>query len=302
MVKSLKKIYLPAGLVASLYNVYGGRGEVGDALTSYDIQLLCAYTEFYFNYTNIEKKENVFWFYSIPQFYKAYRDITMDELVQKENSTLEGLFVKRIFDDYIKDNPNGELYLAAKKLASKKRARVEEQKKKGILSEIDPAIYDKEKNPSVDYSILSTNPFEFAEKIEKEGYFRTQSLYKRERVSRVDRTKKLPVFGQKPCQDASCFFVLNPKTAHGKMSGKNRAMLEKEMQRRLQNYFNSDCYKALSDNKKENYAPTVTEFIENFKKAIDAFNSMNFIEDNRAYSTTIKQAEDSLIDIELVSE
>ena len=302
MAKSLKKVYLPAGLIASLYNVYGGRGVEGDALTTYDIQLLCAFTEFYYNYTEIDNKDNVYWFYTLPQFYKAYNDVVNDDLVQKENSTLEGRYIKRVYDESNVDNPNGKLYLAAKELAKSKKTQIDKLLAKGVPSEIDKSIYQSANNQSIDYASLATNPYAFAKQLESEQNFRTVALYNRERVSRVDPTKKLPVFGQRPCRDESCFFVLNPTTAGAVMTDEQFARADQDMNRRLRNFFNSDCYKAMSDQKREDYAPEAKTFLKYFCKAVSAFNKLKFVEENRRFNSTIKKAEEDFIGIEIISE
>ena len=169
MTKSLKKVYIPSGLIASLYNVYGGRGVEGDALTTFDTQLLCAFTEFYYNYTEIEKKQNVYLFYTLPQFYKAYIDVANDDRVQEENSTLERQYVRRVFDE----RDYGELYIAAKNLAAKKWAKIDYVLAKGVPNEVDRALYNPEYSQSIDYSALATNPLAYAKQVYNEQNFRT---------------------------------------------------------------------------------------------------------------------------------
>ena len=299
-----RKVYIPSGLIASLYNVYGGRGGAEDALSSYDIQLLCAFTEFYSNYTEMRDNKEVYHFYSLPQFYKAYIDVKNDDLVQEDNSKLEKRYVKRVYDDYSKDNPNGKLYKLARTMAKNKHAKLSQIIKSGTPNEVDRAIYNSSNKQTIDYNSLALNPYAYALQVENDQNFRREALYKRGRVSSADPSAKLSLFLQKKCRDESCFFVLKPERSAARMTEEEFASADRDMRRRLRNFFNSDSYKAMVDQKTEDFAPDHVEFLKNFLKAVEAFNKMKFLEDNRKeeYAKIIRQADEDSVGIEVISD
>lgn len=296
MVKPLKKVFLPSGLIASLYNVYGGSGKTGEVLTTHDIHLLCSYLEFYFNYTDVDKKKYVYCFYTIPQFYSARLNDELDKKTLRENASLQGKYITKVSDEI--DSPFGELYRAMLALKDQKSAKIG-QFAKGMPSEVDEQAL--QKDPTIDYENLAKNPYAYGNFLQTQG-FRTKELYDRVRTNKNNPSEKFSLFVEEPCRDASSFYLLHSKKAFNNMTKEEFQKTDYEMRRHLANFFSSDSYKVFAITKSEQYAPTVDMFLSCFKNAVQAYNKMNVIGYNQKYSNAVNRAKDNMIDLEVISE
>jgi len=99
MSKVIKRIYLPSGLVASMYNLYMGKGN-DSILSTYDVEILNSFIEYYFNYTEPEKKNYIYKFYTLPHFYTSKKNREQDELVLVKDRALRDRYCETVRDYY----------------------------------------------------------------------------------------------------------------------------------------------------------------------------------------------------------
>lgn len=295
MIKPLRKVFLPSGLIASLYNVYGGSGKDGEALTTHDIHLLCSYLEFYFNYTNVEAKKYVYSFYTIPQFYSARQNDELDKQALRANASLQGKYITKVSDEL--NSPFGELYRAMISLKTEKKAMLEKVMEK-LPSEVDSKLNC---DATIDYENLAKNPFVYGSSLESQN-FRTKELYERVRTSKTNPSERFPMFVQEPLRDASSFYLLNPNKSYKNMTHQAFVGEDREIKKHVASFFQSDSYKVFAENKSEKFAPDVTTFIDCFKKAVSAYNKMNFVALNQKFSGAVNRAKENMIDLELIGE
>ena len=298
MIKPLKKLYIPSGLIASMYNLYGGNGRENNCLSEYDVQLLCSYMEFYMNYTNINSKKAVYWFYSLPQFYNANENEVLDLETDAENNKIRRSYVSKVL------NENVELLPVAEKLEKVKQQVIWDALRRGMKKELDP-VFDRQDDPAIDYARLAKNPFEYGVKINKKG-FRVDELYSRKRKSKIVPNKEFFVFLQRRKEDKSTFFILNPENSRRNMTGEAFRQKDLEMQQYLRRYFKSDSYKVFASDKKENFAPDERVVVDCFKKAVRAYNQLELANYNQSYTSRIKSASQKAdagsVGIEMVDE
>lgn len=283
----LKKIYIPSGMIASMFNLYGGDGSKGACLSEFDIQTLCAYMEFYLNYTNIKGKKIVYRFYTLPQFYSAKEDDMLDLLTEASNNEIKEKYVLKVSDR------QATLLPIAQKLEDIKMRAINLAIKKGLKKELDPE-FDKREDPTIDYDNLARNPYEYGVILQRIG-FRVSDLYSRRRISRAGSGKTFPVFLQQQREDKSTFFMLKPEGARKNIgSGEVFNRRDAEMRQALGKFFDSDSYKVFAKDKKEAFAPNTDDVIKSFKRAVVAFNSLGINKYNQNYYPSIEKVKNKI--------
>lgn len=316
MEKILKKVYLPSGLIASMYNLYGGSSKSREALNMYDIELMCSYLEYYFNYTRPSEKRYVYRFYTLPHFYKANPTDRQELKVERKEDKIKEKHTVKVIDET--SSVTGSLYKVHKELKNKKSRIIEGLiKKKKFPRELDPYFGNNSGHPLTAYEFgqilekLGQVPGG-AQGNEKLGGFRISELYKIKRRVRATEDLKqqnggadyveVPMFDYGIYKDLSTFFILNPEQARGNLSQSQITEQEAEMRIFLKEFFSSGCYKLLSDRKIENYAPDVNTFVACFKRAVEAYNRLGFRELNREYLSQIDSAKANKVDYSAVEE
>lgn len=308
MAKTVKKVFLPSGLIASMYNLFGGDGKKKEALNLYDIQLICSYIEFYFNYTNPNSKEYIYRFYTLPHFYKANPTDKQELKIEGKEDRIRGRHVCKVMDDASVDE--GELYKIYKSLSGKKKDAVRALLASGkVPKEIDAEL-GKDKNlpkSAVEFGeILKTvgGVPDLEEKRKTLGGFRMSEIYEIQRwLNREsdgeENMVSVPMINVGVKNELSTFFILNREKAKGAMTKSEFEEEKKEMYDFLEQYFNSGCYKLLETDKKEQYAPNVDTFLDCFNKAVNAYKSLNYMDINRTYMSQLEKAKENRVDYEI---
>lgn len=282
MSKLVKKVYLPTGLLVSMYNLYGGTGKGNEVISLHDIQLLTACMEFYFNYTNPNEKKYIYRFYTLPHFYSGNRNEEVDVNVKKKDRILQ----KKYANKYTDDSVNSELFKIACKLREEKIKRV------SYLQDRAPREIDLELDS---ISGAPKTPYECATILHSQD-FRNRELYEKRRFD------GRPLFTTNSQVDASTFFTLNGGLSRSVSSKDSFRESEKEMREYLSEFFDSDSYKLLSENKADSYAPNVDTFINCFEKAIQSYKKMNVQQLNQKYIDKIEESRANTVDIEIIGE
>lgn len=276
MSKPVKKIYLPAGLIVSMYNLYGGKGRSDDTLSMFDVELMCSFLEFYFNYTEIDKKKYIYRFYTVPHFYTSKSRELYDEQLLKRDRALRDKYAERVSDDI-----GNSLIEAANNLTAEKMHKLYE------LSKFAP----KELDESFDKSRkLPLNPLEMGVQLGSQQ-FRLGDLYAK------------GVFNTNLGYDMSTFYLLKDKNARLNMGDMQFGANDKEMRTFVSDYFLSNSYKAIEEieggESGDHFAPDVDTFMDCFGKAVKVFSGLGFENLNRKYINEINSAANSMVDIEI---
>lgn len=308
MAKTVKKVFLPSGLIASMYNLFGGDGKKQEALNLYDIQLICSYIEFYFNYTNPNSKDYVYRFYTLPHFYKANPTDKQELKIEGKEERIRGRHVCKVMDDASVDE--GELYKVFKNLAGKKEDAVRALLASGkVPKEIDAEL---ERYKGLPKSAIEFGEFlkafggvpDLEEKRKTLGGFRMSEIYEIQRclkreVDGEDNMVSVPMINVGVKNELSTFFILNKEKSKGAMTKSEFEEEKKEMHEFLEQFFNSGCYKLLETYKKEQYAPDVDTFLDCFNKAVNAYKSLNYMDINRIYMSQLEKAKENRVDYEV---
>lgn len=276
MSKPVKKVYLPAGLIVSMYNLYGGKGNKDDVLSMFDVNLMCSFLEFYFNYTEVDKKKYIYRFYTVPHFYTSKAREAYDEQLLKRDRALRDKYAERISDDI-----GNNLNIVTTKLTNQKMSLL---KNYMLLAskELDPGFSASRQLPN--------NPLEMGVQLGSQQ-FRLGELYSK------------GVFNTSISYDMSTFYKLNDKNARGSMGELQFGASDKEMRSFVSDYFLSNSYKAIEqiegNDVPEHFAPDVDTFMYCFNKAVRCFSSLGFENVNRQYIEDINSAANNMVDIEI---
>lgn len=282
MGKSVKKVYLPTGLLVSMYNLYGGNGNGTEVISMQDIQIITACMEFYFNYTKPNTKKYIYRFYTLPHFYSANINEDKDVKIKTKDRAMQRKYASKFIDDEISFN----LFGLSEELRN--------EKNKILASSYIGAAYE------IDYSLMDISgapksSFECANILNAQD-FRSRELYEKKRFD------GRPLFTTGSRTDMSTFFILKKDLSFGVTSKEVFNKNNNEMRDFLTEFFESDSYKLLSDNKTEDYAPSVDTFIDCFTKAIKAYKQLNIQKLNQKYKSQIEESQANLVDIEIVGE
>jgi len=274
MAKILKKVYIPSGLIASMYNLYGGSGDSRESLSMYDIQLLCAYTEYYFNYTNPESKDYAYYFYTLPYVYTANEN---DNAVASAEDEIKEKYTTKVIDE--ESSESGPLYIIYKTLTTNKK-----KKFKKPNAELPESAYE------LGAMLQGKDCLQYGKTADKLGGFRIGELYriKTRRESEIGSVD-INIFDCKIYKDLSTFFILRPEYSKEKLSDEEFSKNDEEMRTFLQKFFNSGCYKLLAKDKTREYAPDVDVFINRFHQAVDAYKKLGFVDMNKNYINKLNE-------------
>lgn len=275
MGKMVKRVYLPAGLLVSMYNLYSDGHKEGDVISMYDVELMCSFLEFYFNYTEVDKKDYIYRFYTLPYFYTSKSNEAKDAELFKRDRALMDKYATKV------GNVQGENQL--NNLASNIWARKLTKLRNYSINK------GKELDSTFDESRgLPNNSYEMGLMMNANN-FRLNELYKK------------GVFSQGKDVDFSTFFLL--KADDSSIGKLNQEANENEMHEFLDDYFSSDVYKILEvmDGRgSDKFAPKTEIFIDCFKKATEAFSVLNFEGENNLYAPTIGEAQIDYVPIEII--
>lgn len=268
MAKIVKKIYIPSGVIASMYNLFGGNGEDCQCLSMHDIQLLTAYMEYYYNFTSRNEADHIYNFYTLPHFYSADPDSKLDNSVKAKETKIRKNNTSKVSD--VVASEDGRLFLAYKALY--------EEKSKVLKKKVEEINNGKEFN-------FPQSPYEWALSLGDDYNFRIRELYAKKRYNGE------PLFPDEPCKDMSVFFVLNGKMAGKKMTPDEFKKNREEINRFLHEFLSSGCYKVLAEDKTESFAPSVAKLMKSFEMAVQAYNKTDLNNLNNKYLSDIKKAE-----------
>lgn len=308
MAKAVKKVFLPSGLIASMYNLYCGDGKKKEALNLYDIQLICSYIEFYFNYTNPNSKQYIYRFYTLPHFYKANPTDKQDLKIEGKEKKIRNRHVCKVMDESVSDG--GDLYKIHKSLTGKKEEAMNALLSSGKLPiEIDAEL-GKDKNlpkSAVEFGEILKRVGGVADLEQKDsslGGFRMSEIYDIQRWLTRDSGDdsdmvSVPMINVGVKNELSTFFILNREKARGALTDAEFKEEQDYMYDFLQQFFASGCYKLLEADKKEQYAPNVDTFLDCFNKAVSAYKSLNFTQINSVYMPQLEKAKENRVDYEV---
>lgn len=262
MEKVIKRVYIPSGMLVSMFNLYAGRGRDNEYLSLSDVELLCALIEYYFNYTDMGSDKYIYRFYTIPHFYTSVSDIEVDETLKRIDRILNEKYAVKLDNDSVGSNKNREM--AARELFVKKLDMIPEN-----------------------------GSYWVGKQILKAGQICPND-------AKVSRTKKFVMDANKVLPndkriviDNSTFYYLNPEQAGSSISNIQREVCEKELTGFINSYFSSNVYKIyesmLGKSTKGNFAPDVNTFVNCFKKASADFLNLGFIEVNNEYLTVLDE-------------
>ena len=274
MGKEERNVYIPSGLIASMFNLYGGSGKPGESLNTYDVQLICSYLEYYYNFSVAGGNRNFLRFYTLPHFYNSNPNDRTNMAVKAKEKKMRQNNMDRAMDD---ENAleNGELFKAYQALHEKKFAKVQSMAR-AIISKLSPEQRGDGSDPA--------SPYDWGISLERDYNFRIKELYEITRYT----TEKL--FKRRPCTDMSIFFLFKPEWAGARLTAEEFKAREEELKTFLMEYFSTDCYKCPSSIKIEDFAPDVNNFIDCFKKAVKAYANLGIIDLNREYLPAVNSS------------
>lgn len=277
MDKQRRSIYLPAKMLVSMYNLYAGNGEKNQMLNMNDVQLMCAYLEYYFNYvSNKNSDKYVYHFYTSPYYWVSNPNdpISTEMDLARDASGIFDKYAVPSADEKRKET-EGELFKAYKELSNTKHKRAEE------ISKTEPNILD----PTLDYpSRLPENPFEYGVALENldkslQLPFRAQELYKKEKAT-----------GEKYLSDGWCramstFYILNQNASKKNLTVDQYIKADNEFNEFWKKYFKTGGYKFLATENycKDDYAPNVNVFLKCLHNAIKSLKQLNPTKYNEKY-------------------
>ena len=313
MGKTLKKVYLPSGLIAAMYNLYGGSGRLPEALNMYDIQLLCSYLEFYYNYTNTKNKEYVYRFYTLPHFYKANPNDKRELKVEGKEDKIKDKHTIKVIDEVSSDN--GPLYTIHKELTEVKENRIESLIGGGNLKrELDSCFGNDSGHPMTPYElgVVLERLGKLQNKEKNIGGFRISELYKIKRRIKArpswaiadSETEyvEVPMFNYGIQKELSTFFILNSEMAYGNLTTEQFLENDAELRGFLNDFFASNCHKLLEKDKLGQYGPETSTFVQCFKQAVAAYNKLGFCELNRKYMKQLEEAKANRVNYGAIQE
>lgn len=271
----VKNIYLPAELLASMYNLYGGSGKSDEVLCLHDVQIMTAFLEYFYNAGVDCKSKSHCFFYTLPYFYTGNRNAQKDSRVKTEYRELREQYSSRVRDDE-SSGCAGALFLAADKLLGLKRSLL-------------PGLFGIKETPG--------SPYEYAAVLAQENnLFRIGELYKKKRYTGEN------LFENDRCVDYSTFFELVPGVSKDCLSPGAFSKREADMQKFIELFFDSDSYKAMVDDKTQNFAPDINLFMASFKRAVEVYNKRGFKNLNKKYVPVIERAKSNFVDFEIITE
>lgn len=275
--KQVKNVYLPAGLLVSMYNLYGGNGTGEQIINMYDVEYLCSFLEFYFNYTDPSSKEYIYRFYTLPYFHVSNTTRQYDESLFIRDRALMDKYASKVAD--LEKTQQGPLYLAAEESRQEKKALMLGVKDSPRFYELDPSFSRESGLPTSAYAC---------------GLFMDDQFF---RVGQLYATGK---FKDGLNIDFSTFFLLSANNSRKVLSEKDYKALDGEIRQFLQDYFLSDSYKMLSPNDKTAYAPNIETFMKCFLQATQAFNRLGCSNVNNKFTDLVHEALDDKVIIEIV--
>lgn len=261
MDKEVKKVYLPSGLLASMYNLYGGTGKDGEVLSTYDIQIMCACLEFYFNSQNSSNQRYQYKFYTMPQFYSGRINELDDVKLKMEFNRQSDKYARKYSDGEF--SSEGELLKIAEDLRTRKRK---------IIGRTIPAFF------------RITDPISYSAWLDSRNF----NVDEPDGLTSKRRFNGEKMFSEGLALERSYFYMLNPNVSKSVLTAETFKNSDEEMRKLLKHFMNSDSYKLLEKNKSEHYAPQVNDFVECFQKAIEAYKTLGFNEINKLYLPRIK--------------
>lgn len=278
MNKVVKKIFLPAGLIVSMYNLYSGKGNTDDTLSMFDVEIMCAFLEFYFNYTNPDAKKYIYRFYTVPHFYTSKSNMAQDEELLKRDRALRDRYAEIVRDD-------GKALQNINALLINEKKDVLNKYMQTFGRELDDSLLNRPGLPQ--------NHYEIALQLSKQN-FRLGAFYNRGLFANTTLA-----------QDLATFYILKENNSSDKIGKMQFFANENEVKSFLSDYFLSSSYKAIEEIEGRgingNYAPELDTFIDCFKKASGAFSALNFEELNKKYIKEIKNAGQNMVEFEIIS-
>lgn len=260
-----------------MYNLYAGNGEDCQMLNMNDVQLMCAYLEYYFNYvSNKNSDKYVYHFYTSPYYWVSNpNDPASTEMdLARDAAGILDKYAVPSADEKHKET-EGELFKAYKELTDTKHKMAEN------LSKTQPNILD----PTLDYpSRLPENPFEYGVALENLGKslqrpFRAQELYGRGKAN----GEKFLSDGW--CRAMSTFYILNRNVSKKNLTVDQYIKADKEFIEFWNKYFNTESYKFLATDvyNKDDYAPNINVFMSCLRNAIKSLKQLNPTKYNEKY-------------------